>query len=159
MKKPAEKHLAAIKSGHIDKGNVIGMRKAFNHVARIGRGWSVSPSAPRVSFEEVDAMQAALENYRPKVTGELHETGKALLQSRRYAKRWNEVQTHAISQIDHFRLIGFEENPGQKGSFVPVYEVWARDSMGLMRNAFTFWNIPWQSGGNGPEILRGSAWG
>lgn len=75
------------------------------------------------------------------------------------------AQRAAIDNLDHFTLCGFDRI-GQRGAYaVPVYQVWAKvpakgDALdGGTYAAFCFKNVPWQSGGNGPEIEPRAIWG
>jgi len=155
-----QKHLKAITSGTVTKTNMIGIRKAINHIERLNNRWSGNHIA--ATYDEVSAVEQALHDHRPRVIGELHDTGIKLLQSPRYRKRWQPWQKLAIDAIDHFRLARYDRI-GQYGEYsVPVYEVWAKTPPkgdvvdGSSYQAFSFRNIPWQSGGNGPEIVEQS---
>lgn len=156
MSATAKKHLDAINAGTVDKTNVIGIRKAINHVERLRAGYSGNRSS--VTPEQADALEYAIRLHRPRVVGELHETGLKVLRSPRYAKRWTDWQRKAIDALDHFRLVGFERIDGTHAT--PVYAVWAKvppkgDALdGGTYEAFWFRNVAWQSGGNGPEIVE-----
>ena len=157
MKSTAQKHLDAIESGTVEKTNVIGIRKVLAHVARLRAGYSGNRC--NATPYEARTLELTLERVKPRVVGELHETGLELLRSRRYAKRWQPWQQAAIDAADHFRLSRFDRIGHGGLHMVPVYEVWAKvppkgDAMdGGTYQAFSFRNIPWQSGGNGPEIV------
>lgn len=139
-------HLRAIKSGAVTKSNVIGIRKALNALDRKRSGFSISCTAPKLSFEELDTIMAELARVKPVVIGELDKSGLKLLRSPRYRKRLERV-AHIVATNPTFQLVDFEEFA--RGKFVPVYRaVSERDGA-----AFTFRHIPWQSGGTGPEIL------
>lgn len=142
MNRTAQKHLTAIRAGSVDRSNVIGLRKLINASGRKARGYSVSATACTVDFDDLDLIVSELDKFRPIVRGELHETGLKLLQSPRYAKRLECVRD-VIEKITHFRLLRFDEE-GQ--TLVPVYQACTGS------RSFVFRNIPWQSGGNGPEI-------
>lgn len=148
-----QKHLDAIKAHEITRGNIIGLRKAINATERASRGWSTSVTSPPVPLGDLFALESAIQDERPKAIGELHIAGLALLTAPRYRKRWNEAQAYAIAHIDHFRLIRFDRIGSRDQNCVPVFEVWAPDRMGLLGCAFAFRCIPWQSGGDGPEIV------
>lgn len=105
-----EKHLAAIRSGEITKSNVIGIRKALNEYDR--GGYSRSSTAPQWTLEQVNAIEAAIDLHKPLVTGELHNSGMALLQSPRYRKRLASV-AEIIAGLDHFRLVRFDRRRGE----------------------------------------------
>lgn len=79
------RHMAAIASGNVTKTNVIGLRKAVNHVERLAKGWSGNRCAATPS--EVAAALEALGAKTPIVRGELHASGVRLLTDRRYRKR------------------------------------------------------------------------
>lgn len=140
----AQRHLDAIRSGRVDKSNIIGIRKAINHVERLRRGFRGHRS--NVTRLEVNDIERTLNSHWPIVVGELHETGLKLLCSSRYKRRL-EPYAHIIANITQFRLVRFNRI-GKFGMYVlPVY---CADSP---EGSLFFQNIPWQSGGNGPEIL------
>lgn len=137
-------HLAAISSGFVSKKNVGGIRKMINAMQRIDAGYSVGSTAPKITSAQLVAIERALLIHKPRVVGELHDSGLKLLRNPRYAKRLAPV-ARIIATIDHFELVGF--NPVGNSGCTPVYRVQSPDG------AFTFQNITWQSGGDGPEIL------
>lgn len=137
------RHLKAIKADAVTKTNVIGLRKALNHQARLDR--RLSGNRCNVTPQEVQWLEEALERDQPRVVGELHDSGLKLLQSRRYRKRLEAV-ADIIANLDCFRLIGFEMIDDLH--HVPVYRAIAKDG-----RKFKFRNVAWQSGGDGPEIL------
>lgn len=135
-----QRQLAAINSGRVTKSNIIGIRKILGAAWRLEHGYSVSVTAP--SFDEMSATQAreailkGLEECRPTVTGDLHETGLQLLRSPRYRKRFaflNDV----ISDDMRFDLIRFDDV--SRGHFIPVYRACGWD------RGFVFRAIPWQT--------------
>lgn len=144
MTATAKRHMKAICSGEVGKTNVIGLRKVLNHTWRIQRGWS--GNRVNVTPEEAGQLESALERCQPKVTGELHASGLKLLQDRRYRKRLEPV-ADIIANLDCFRLIGFTEAGDTNGHHVPVYRAIAKDG-----KKFTFYNVAWQSGGDGPQL-------
>ena len=143
-KRPAEKHLAAIESGTVEKSNVIGLRKLFNAADRLTCGYSVSRTAPRIRDGDDELLMDAIQCRQPRIVGELHDTGLKLLRSARYRKRLAPV-AGIIARLDHFRIVSFDYTGS---GHVPVYEAVADDG-----RSFTFRNVPWQSGGDGPELL------
>lgn len=157
MPTAAQRHLAAIKSGEVTKTNIIGIRKALNHVARLearlsGNRCSVTPAEAR-------EIESAIAAHRPRVVGELHDSGLKLLRSPRYRKRLESVRP-GIDALESFRLVGFEFIDSLH--VTPIYAAWAhvppvkgRDPFppGATYEAFKFRNVAWQSGGNGPEII------
>lgn len=151
------KHLADVKSGEITKSNVIGIRKAMNAYDLKARRYSISRTCPEWTGSQVTGIERALDQHKPRVAGELHETGLALLRSPRYRKRLASV-AEIIAGLEHFRLVRFDRLGSNGVHSVPVYQVWCKippkgDALdGGTYQAFTFRNIPWQSGGNGPEI-------
>lgn len=150
--RPIEKHIAAIKAGEVSKTNVIGIRKALNALARTNHNWSNGRTCPHITNDEAVTVSDLLTSLKPRVYGELHDTGKTLLQNKRYRRQLESV-AHIIADIESFRLIGYEEM-GRYGEYnVPVYR--AYDSQG---NSFPFYVIPWQSGGKGPEIAESYRW-
>jgi hypothetical protein len=147
MGKTFEKHLADVKSGLVTKTNVIGLRKALNQTARSDAGWSVSRTVTILTSEQCGALFDALAEHKPIVTGELHASGLAQLTNKRYRKQL-EAYADVTSDIQRFRLIGFEPIGNRGEYYVPVYQ--AENSAG---RRLPFINIPWQSGGHGPEIV------
>lgn len=129
-----QRHIAAIESGNVTKTNVIGIRKALNHVDRIASGWSGNRS--NATAEEVRAALDALERCKPIVRGELHESGVRLLTGGRYAKRLERV-ADKVAALEGFSLVGY--NTLRTGYSVPVYSAWGG------AGAFRFYVIPWQS--------------
>lgn len=142
-----ERHVAAIQAGSITKTNVIGIRKIINAMEK---GWR-SQRGILWDTDEVFELEQLLQDREPHVVGELHDTGVKLLRSPRYAKRWNEKQAGIIARLHHFSLVRFDriKPRGYGWISVPVYR--AVDATG---QNFLFRNIPWQSGGNGPEICE-----
>lgn len=139
------KHLDAIQAGAVDASNVIGIRKALNADARRRRNYSTSQTAPKLTGAECDAIESALREHEPRVVGALHDTGLKLLQSRRYRTRLAPV-AEIVAALDAFRLVRFDELDSGFHR-VPVYRACAG------ARSFLFRNIPWQSGGNGPELV------
>lgn len=151
MNATAERHLKAIAHGAVTRSHVIGIRKALNHVGRLRAGWSGNRS--NVTPAEADAIEAALERRQPLVIGELHDSGLALLRSKRYAKRLANY-ADVIANLKAFHLVRFDEL--RAGHVVPVYRATAGGE-----NYFYFRNIPWQSAWSlgeesGPTIVQGS---
>ena len=144
----ANKHLEAILAGEVTKTNVTGIRKAINAMERRREGYSTSRTSPRLTPDDVFAIEQALAEHEPVVVGELHETGLKLLRSPRYAKRLAQVKAIVDSPALHFKLVAFDRI-GPRGEYaVPVYRAHRGDA------SFLFRNIPWQSGGDGPEVLE-----
>lgn len=149
----AQRHLAAIAFGAVTKSNVIGIRKAINHVERLRAGWSGNRS--NVTPAEADAIEAALADREPAIADTaLHNSGLKLLRSPRWRKRFSEEQL-AIINDRHvlFSLVRFDRI-GPRGMYaVPVYRA---ASFG---GSFLFRNIPWQSASaygeeSGPTIVQ-----
>jgi hypothetical protein len=149
MNRTAQKHLDAIRAGYVDQSNVIGLRKPLNATERTACGYSVGATSCTVSFDDLDTIVSELHRVRPVVAGALHDSGLALLRSPRYRKRL-EPWRSALERIAAFRLVDFEQF--DRWHHVPVFRCEDVDGNYL----FTFRNIPWQSGGDGPEII-GSA--
>ncbi len=150
-----KKHIDAIEAGTVDKGNIIGLRKAFNANDRRARGYSVGSTASNLTFEQCDDLLAAIYKHKPRAIGDLHHGGFKVLRNPRYAKRLAPF-ADSIAALDHFRLVDFES---LGAGYVPVYAAWSKiplkgDALdGGTYEAFTFRNVPWQAGGDGPEIL------
>lgn len=140
-----KRHGRAICGDAVTASTVRGLKKIFNAQWRKDRGYSVSVVAPNVTAEEAATLRELIAERMPRVTGELDASGRKLLQSRRYAKRLAPV-AGIIADLARFHLIGFDEI--NSGNHVPIFR--AFDSRG---RHFTFRNVPWQSGGDGPEIL------
>ena len=142
------RHMAAIASGNVTKTNVIGLRKACNHVERLAKGWSGNRCAATPS--EVAAALEALEAKTPIVRGELHESGVRLLTDRRYRKRLEPV-ADKIAALQGFCLVGFHDV--ERGQFTPVYRAYGS------AGTFDFYNVAWQVAvafeiEGGPHILE-----
>lgn len=144
MGKAYAKHIRAIQSGNVTRSNIMGLRKAFNADLRRSNGWSTSSTCPKVTAEETLKLFDAVESFRPIVKGELHDSGVKLLQSPRYRKRLLPY-AHIVNGISHFRLISWTEVDNH---YYPIFRV-VNDA----GEGFNFMNKPWQSGGNGPEVL------
>jgi hypothetical protein len=140
------RHLTAINSGRVTRSNVIGMRNLINAAEKSADGWHIR-NAP--SLEQIDELEKAIAAVHVEVIGELHDSGLVLLRNKRHAKLWNDTERAIIEKADHFRLTGFDRIGPREIHAVPVYRLY-----GAGLQSFTFRNIPWQSGGNGPEILR-----
>lgn len=143
MTPTTKKHLTAIESGSVTKSNVIGLRKAFNHRARLAQG--LSGNRCNVTRAEADSLSRALETNAPRVAGELDESGRKLLLSRRHAKRLAPV-ADILADLAGFRLVGFYWTDSLHCT--PIYRAESNDG-----RSFDFINQSWQSGGNGPEII------
>lgn len=141
------RHIAAIRSRNVTKRNVIGLRKAINHVDRLASGWSGNRS--NATFAEVDSAMAALAECKPMVRGDLHASGVRILTDKRYAKRLAPV-ADKIAKLMSFHLVGFECI--KTGYHVPIYEA------DTQAGNFRFYVIPWQSANaygleSGPTLL------
>lgn len=141
-----KRHMKAICGDAVEKTNIIGLRKIFNAQWRKDRGYSVSRVAPNITPEMVADLRNAIAERQPKVMGELHESGLKLLRDRRYKSRLESVRD-IIDNLVCFRLIGFTEAGEYGGNHVPVYRAIAKDG-----SKFTFYNVAWQSGGDGPQL-------
>jgi hypothetical protein len=139
-----EKHMAAIVSGEVTKTNIIGIRKALNANSRRERGYSIGRCSPQLTFEQCDELLSAIHKYQPRVVGELHDGGIAVLRNKRYAKQLA-AYAPLIATVVYFRLVDWQE--WKDGYWTPVWEAVSPDK------SFHFVNVPWQSGGNGPEIV------
>ena len=144
-----QRHLAAIGRGQVHKTNVIGLRKAANHVSRLALGYSGNHS--NATQREVDAALKALADREPVVCGELHETGVKVLTNKRYVKRFNAEQKAVIASLREFRLVGFDWTDSTHCT--PVYRVCGESG------SFLFRNVPWQTaayvgGESGPVVVR-----
>lgn len=146
-----EEHMKAIQSGELTKRNVISLRKAINADERRRAGYSVSSTAPKqLSESQWEKIMDALARVKPKVVGELHESGMKLLKSKRY-KRQLESVSEIIEELESFHLVGFDILG--EGYAVPVYR-----AKGASGKSFPYSCRSWQSGGNGPQIESGNYW-
>jgi hypothetical protein len=135
-----QRHLAAVQSGQVNRTNIIGIRKALNADARCA-------TTPQIGDDTLYDIMREIDRTRPRVTGDLHDSGLKLLRDRRYAKRLA-AYADIIEWPSHFELCSFDQL-GHYGHYaVPVYRL-----VGQNGGSFKFRNIPWQSGGNGPEIV------
>lgn len=148
MNKTAKTHLAAINAGQVERTNIIGLRKLINASERKAQGWSIGVTASHVTLDELDIIETVIADKLPLVSGTLAETGIALLQNKRYARQLTLVSDY-LPSVARFRLARFDRVGWHRCHCVPVYRVY--DSCDAF--LFTFRNIPWQSGGNGPEII------
>jgi hypothetical protein len=142
----AHDHLAAIQSGVVTKTNVIGIRKAINAGIRRTYGYTTSSTCPKLTTAQVFTIEAAIAYHNPRVVGALHDTGLALLRSPRYASRLARVKD-MVATLVGFKLVGYRRIGDGLPHAVPIYRALSA------RGSFTFINVPWQSGGNGPEII------
>ncbi len=155
--KTLQKHVDAIRAGFVTRSNIIGIRKALNTYERRQSGYYVSPTSPRVKTDDIVELETAIQSCSPVVIGDMHDTGLTLLRNPRYKNRLA-AYADSIAALHSFRLVRFELMDAWQ--HVPVFQVWANippkgDVLdGGTYLAFTFRNIPWQSGGNGPEILE-----
>jgi hypothetical protein len=141
------KHIEAIRSDAVTKTTVIGLRKTLNADQRRASGWSVGRTTPAVDTDTVQQAIDMIETKQPLVVGALHDTGVAVLTNKRYRKQLHPYHD-VIDNLVSFHLIGFEPI-GRRGEQVtPIYR-----ATGKFGTSFTFINIPWQSGGNGPEVV------
>jgi hypothetical protein len=148
MAKTLQKHLDAVRSGEVTRTNVIGIRKALNTDARRANGYSTGLTSPKIDEETLFDIMAEIDRTRPRVAGDLHESGLRLLRSKRYAKRLAPY-ADLIEWPSHFELWGWEAFGRRGGYHVPIYRL-----VGQNGGSMIFYNIPWQSGGDGPVILR-----
>jgi hypothetical protein len=143
--KSVARHMAAVRTGKVDKTNIIGIRKAINAIERDGETAAM--------IDAVFKLERHRGMHRPAVVGSLHDSGLKVLRNPRYAKRWTARQQLTIANLDHFELIRFDRL-GDRGRYsVPVYRVVSRSG-----GSFAFRNIPWQTayfGGldDGPRVV------
>jgi hypothetical protein len=143
------RHMAAIACGAVTKTNVIGLRKACNHVWRLRQGLPGNRCAAKP--HEVDGALRVLAAHPPIVRGELHDSGIKLLTDRRYKKRLESVAGR-VDKMTRFCLVGFHDI--ERGHYVPVYRAYGYGW------SFDFYNVPWQAAmaygiEGGPHIVRG----
>jgi hypothetical protein len=148
MRTSAANHLADIKAGKVTKTNIIGLRRSLNADWRRVRGYSVSLVAPKLRGPELLQCLKALKKYEPRVVGSLHDSGLARLRAPRYRKRLASVQS-VIDSLVSFHLVSFDPIGRNGENVVPVFR-----AKGKGGKSFLFRNVPWQSGGDGPEILE-----
>ena len=146
MHKVAARHLAAIESGQIDRGNVTGIRKLVSSSIKASRGWRVGGGQAKASLEDVESVLSAIMERKPLATGDLHDNGQKVIRNRRHRRALEGVASIADT-VTGFRLVDYELRGRIGDYFVPIWR--AESPAGW----FDFINIPWQSGGNGPEVL------
>lgn len=147
MDKTLQKHLDAIQSGTVDRTNVIGLRRAINKAEHQVRGYWTSRMEPKAKPSEVWEVESWLEREQPRVSGDLRTSGLAVLRNPRYARRLAPVQD-IIDCLDHFELVRFDRLAPNGSGALPCYR-----AVGAHGRSFTFRNVPWQSGGDGPTVL------
>ena len=145
MPTTCERHLTAIRAGAVTQSNLIGIRKLLNAAWRKDRGYSLSRTSPLFSEDDITAIEQAIHACQPRIVGDWHDSGAKLLRSKHYAKRLTSV-ADIIADLTEFRLVGFEEFA--RGQHVALYRAIASDG-----RSFTFRNVAWQSGGDGPELV------
>jgi hypothetical protein len=151
-------HLDAIRNREVTKTNVIGIRKLLNGAVRRAEGWSVGMTTPLGSMAQANELLYELSRCKPTVVGDLHASGIKQLRNPRYAKRWGPVQSVVIDHLDHFKLIGFQQRGRYGQDAYPIYRAVSKPvGPDKVIRTFDFINIPWQSGGNGPEVLATSS--
>ena len=142
-----ETHMKAIESGKLEKTNIIGIRKALNANLRRLQSWSTGCTSPNITDSQVMQLHDTIMCVKPIAIGEMHDSGVKQLQSKRYKNRWTDRQAAIIADIDRFQVLFFTE---LNNHYYPVFLCTGKNG-----ESFTFYNIPWQSGGNGPEIFEG----
>lgn len=150
MNKTIKRHADAIQSGTVDRSNVIGLRKAFNAYERQSMRLSTSRTAPTMTDADRESIEQLLADIRPVVAGQLSDSGFALLRNPRYRKQLASV-ADIIADLQTIKLVGFYCHDSRMLNYVPVYR--ACDSKG---KSFPFYCVPWQSGGNGPQVASGN---
>lgn len=137
-----KRHMASLQSGQISRSNIIGLRKAFNADAQ--RPYQGRTSS-KINSAHVEAYWQAISDYKPEVTGDWLESGKAQLASKRYRSRWNPRQAAIIADIATIQLVGIDWIDNRHCTF--IYRATGRNG-----DTLTYINTPWQSGGNGPTV-------
>lgn len=107
-----------------------------------GGGQAVTPWA------DVEVVLGAIEAHQPAAVGELHKSGLAVLASKRNRRNLERV-ADIVPDVVMFRLVDYELDGRAGDYFVPIWRAFTADG-----RFFDFHNIPWQSGGNGPEVLN-----
>lgn len=148
MHKVAARHLAAIESGQVERGNLIGIRKLVSASMRAARGWSVGRGQAVAPVEDVESILSAILAHKPRAVGELHKGGLAVLANKRNRRNLERV-ADIVPDVVMFRLVDYELEGRAGGYFVPLWRAFTADG-----RFFDFYNVPWQSGGNGPEVLN-----
>ena len=148
MHKVAARHLAAIKSGQIDRGTLIGIRKLVSSSTRAAYGYRVGGGQAKAPLEDVESVLAAIMERKPRAVGTLHASGLAVLANKRNRRKL-ELVADIVPDVVMFQLVDYELRGRAGESFVPIWRASTADGRG-----FDFLNVPWQSGGDGPEILN-----
>ena len=148
MHKVAARHLAAIESGHVDRGTMIGIRKLVDASTRRAYGWSVGGGQAVAPMDDVQAVLDAILKRQPVAIGELHTGGLAVLRNRRNRRNLEGV-ADIVPDVVSFRLVDYELRGYAGEYFAPIWRAETGDG-----RRFDFLNVPWQSGGNGPEVFN-----
>lgn len=148
MHKVAARHLAAIESGAIERGTVIGIRKLVSASTRRQMGWGVGGGQANAPVEDVSAVLDAIKDRKPRAVGELHAGGLAVLASKRNRRRLHHV-ADIVPDVVTFQLVDYELQGRAGEYFAPIWRASTADG-----RRFDFLNIPWQSGGEGPEVFN-----
>jgi hypothetical protein len=144
--KTFNRHMMAIANKQIERTNIIGMRKMINASLRADQGLSNPRRSTVVPMSYIDSLYRAIYHNCPIVLGELHDSGVKLLQDRRYKSRWTPSQQFTIDRIAKFRLVDWYNV--DRFHVVPIFRVIGFDGV-----PFDFYNVSWQSGGNGPKVV------
>jgi hypothetical protein len=144
MHKVAARHLAQIQTGRIDASTLRGLRKLVSGSLRKADGWSVGGGQAVAPLGDLWKVLDAITLHKPAATGELHDSGLEVMRNKRHRSSLPDF----APDVCGFVLVNYELQGPRKTYFVPIWRATTADG-----RYFDFQNIPWQSGGNGPEVL------
>jgi hypothetical protein len=148
MHKVAARHLAAIESGQIDRGTLIGIRKLVSSSFRAAYGYSVGSGQAKAPLRDVDAVLDAIMAHKPRAVGTLHTGGLAVLANKRNRRKLEHV-ADIVPDVVMFQLVDYELQGRASEYFVPIWRASTADG-----RQFDFLSVPWQSGGDGPRVFN-----
>lgn len=148
MHKVAARHLAAIESGQIDRGTLIGIRKLVSSSARAAYGYGVGGGQAKAPLEDVESVLSAIMGRKPRAVETLHAGGLAVLANKRNRRKLERV-ADIVPDVVTFQLVDYEVQGRFGEYFVPIWRASTADG-----RWFDFLNAPWQSGGDGPRVFN-----
>jgi hypothetical protein len=156
--KTYDRHLTQLQTGYYPEGFINGLRKAMHNKARRINGRSTSKSFSGMSDDEIKSLVDYIHRYNPKIMPEQAAKGYEWLLSKwktpKGAERKHNPfgfrETSVLENFKGFRLVDFKDiSTTEMPFYVPVYEVESHDG-----NSFIYYAAAWQSGGNGPKIIK-----
>lgn len=148
LRKSVRQFIASCEAGEIGESYIRGMRRSLNNASR--------PSTRNpLSREEFEAVYRAVETYRPRVSAEQMEKGRAWLLQTNVRKdgalRKNSAlalsHVAVLSAATEARLVDFVDAGTRYSYYLPAYQYRTRNG-----ETFTYSAGSWQSG-IGMEVL------